>query len=419
MILSLLYNLSIHAMGLGIKVISKFNKKMQLFTTGREDIFDKISKKLENNKKSIAWFHCASLGEFEQAKPVIESFKNQFPDFKIFLTFFSPSGYEVRKNEPIADYIFYLPLDTKSNAKRFVELIQPKVALFVKYEFWPNYIQELKRLQIKTISFSTILRKDQVFFRWYGGFYRNVLRSFDAIFVQNETSKKLLQSIDYKPVYLGGDTRFDQVIKICEKAKKNTLVEKFKGENLLLVIGSSWLSDMEVLYPIINAEHKNLKFVIAPHNIKEDEIAKMKETIGLKTIVYSALTEENSQEHKVLIIDNYGLLSSLYGYADFAYIGGGFNKGLHNTLEAATFGIPLFFGKDETNKKFQEATDLLKIESASEVENKEELKEKFTLLLYNSEERERKGKLASDYVKKKAGATHLIMKYMNTLINKN
>ena len=416
MIASLLYDFSVKLMSIGINSVGLFHKKTGLFVQGRKNIFQKIDLKLEGNASPIAWFHCASLGEFEQAKPVMQAFKKEFPEYKLFLTFFSPSGYEVRKNDATADYIFYLPLDTKSNAEKFMKLVSPKIAFFVKYEFWPNYLKTLRKNNITSISFSTIFRKNQVFFKNYGGFYREVLQCLSYIFVQNEVSTKLLDSIQYKNYELTGDTRFDQVKKICANAKKNDIVEKFKGKNQLLVIGSSWLSDMEVLYPLINAENKDLRVVIAPHNIKIGEIKEMQNSIRLKSTRYSEASLDYISESEVLIIDNYGMLSSLYQYADVAYIGGAFNKGLHNTLEAATFGIPIFFGKDETNKKFQEAMDLVAIGAAEEVTTKEDASEKINVLLENELEKNRIGDLSKAYVHEKSGATNRIIEYMKQIL---
>ncbi|MDN5212494.1 glycosyltransferase N-terminal domain-containing protein [Fulvivirgaceae bacterium BMA12] len=410
----LLYNFLIQIYGLSIRLASLFNTKAKLFVAGRKNLFDDLSDTFKNHKTPIAWFHCASLGEFEQGRPVMEALKEQMPGYKILLTFFSPSGYEVRKNYQGADFIYYLPLDTGRNARRFIQITQPGIAFFVKYEFWHNYIQELKKQRIPIISFSTIFRADQLFFKPWGGFYRDILRNISHIFVQNDASLQLLKKINIKQASIAGDTRFDRVWKICQQVNTIEKVADFKGDNKLMVIGSSWPEDMEVLVPIIN-KNKEVKFIIAPHEIRDSDIKSFENELQHPTIRFSSLNNGEGNRYQVLIIDNVGMLSSLYQFGEFAYIGGGFGKGLHNILEAATFGLPIFFG-NKSYAKFQEARDLIELQGAFAIADTSELSVIFDKL-YNQPTVWSKTRAANfDYIKQNVGATQKILDHCQNLL---
>jgi 3-deoxy-D-manno-octulosonic-acid transferase len=428
---AILYNLFIYAYQFIIWLVSPFNKKAKLWIEGRSSMFDsrysmfenltvktehRTSKNEHQNPKT-AWFHCASLGEFEQGRPVIENFKEIFPDYKIVLTFFSPSGYEVRKNYAGADFICYLPSDTPANAQDFIEKINPSIAFFVKYEFWYNYLRILHEKQILVISFSAIFRPNQVFFKWYGGFYRNILTYFDHIFVQNQSSLELLQSIGIQNVTVGGDTRFDRVKQISDARKSLPVIEQFKDGKPLLIIGSCWQEDFAVIAPFLNNFAKDLKVIIAPHEIHEEEIESWRKELKSKSIRYSEISADtfftNPQPliPNTLFIDNIGMLSSLYQYADFAWIGGSYGKGLHNILEAATFGLPIFFG-NKNYKKFQEAVDLERLTGAKAIENTEEFALEFEKLYDDLELRKQKSDIIKKYVQDNLGGTDKIINYV-------
>jgi 3-deoxy-D-manno-octulosonic-acid transferase len=382
--LHLLYNFLIHAYSFTISIIAPFNSKAKFWVEGRKNIFELLgSASLTNlGSTSLAWFHCASLGEFEQGRPVIEAFRVKYPAYKILVTFFSPSGYEIRKNYTGADFIFYLPADTPKNAKKFIEIVKPSIVFFVKYEFWRNYLTELEKQHIPVISFSAIFRPNQLFFKSYGGFYREILTKFKHILVQNQESFDLLKSINIQQITLAGDTRFDRVKQIVD-AKSGTpaeaiqIVKDFKVNRQVFMVGSAWQTDMEVLIPLMNLlkNDSNLTFVIAPHELHREEINAWQKQIESKSICFSEVkTDTKLIDYQVLIIDNIGMLSSLYQYADFAFIGGSFGKGLHNILEAATFGMPIFFG-NKAYHKFQEAVDLVKQGGAYAIESTDVLGE--------------------------------------------
>jgi 3-deoxy-D-manno-octulosonic-acid transferase len=413
-----IYKAGIFLFGKAITVASLFNPKARLLKKGRSRTFEGLQQAFESNQRPVAWFHCASLGEFEQARPVIESFREQYPDFKILLTFFSPSGFEVRKNYPLADFIVYLPADTAHNATRFVSIVKPAIAFFVKYEFWHFYLKELKAAGVPVISFSAIFRPDQVFFKNWGGFYRKILTNFDHIFVQNKESVKLLADIHITNVTLAGDTRFDRVKTIVDNRKEIKEAAAFKNDQQLLAVGSSWPEDMDVLVPFINNFSSPLKIIIAPHEIHDKQIENLRKRINRKTILFSETTKTDPAEADVLIIDNIGMLSSLYQYAEFAWIGGAFGKGLHNILEAATYGMPVFFGPNFG--KFQEANDLIKQGAAFTVSNTNDFETLFNKL-YNDEKKLRQvSGIAAAYVKSRTGATQMVLDYVVTLsLNQN
>ncbi|CAM3799534.1 3-deoxy-D-manno-octulosonic acid transferase [Flavobacterium cucumis] len=386
---------------------------MKLFIDGRKSVFQNLTDKIKTLDNTI-WFHAASLGEYEQGLPVIEAVKKQFPNHKIVVTFFSPSGYEVRKNNTVADVTVYLPLDTISNAKRFIELVHPEMVFFIKYEYWPNYLNELKKQQIKTYLISGILRENQAFFKWYGGFYRNALKTFDYFFVQNESSKTLLQSIGFNNVKVSGDTRFDRVVSILERDNSLDFIEQFKDNKTTIVIGSSWPKDESLLVNYINQSSDNVKFIIAPHNIKSEQIQELKNSISKKTILFSDVeTRLNAslQENNVFIIDTIGILTKIYSYADIAYVGGGFgNPGVHNILEPATFGVPVVIGPNYSH--FAEAKALVNMEGCISIQNQSQLNETFDLLLHNEDERLEKGHICSTFVQMNKGVTQTIMNHI-------
>lgn len=393
-----------------LKFVALFSPKMKLFVDGRKSVFQTLADKIQTSDKMI-WFHAASLGEYEQGLPVIEAIKQQFPNHKIVVTFFSPSGYEVRKNNTFADVTVYLPLDTISNAKQFIELVHPEMAFFIKYEYWPNYLNELKKQQIKTYLISGILRENQAFFKWYGGFYRNALKTFDYFFVQNESSKTLLQSIGFNNVKVSGDTRFDRVVSILERDNSLDFIEQFKNNKTTIVIGSSWPKDEALLVNYINQSSDDVKFIIAPHNIKSEQIQELKNAITKKTILFSEKDNVNLSDSNVFIIDTIGILTKIYSYADIAYVGGGFgNPGVHNILEPATFGVPVVIGPNFSH--FAEATALVNMEGCISIQNQTELNEAFDLLLHNEDERLEKGHICSTFVQMNKGATQTIMHHI-------
>ena len=397
-----------------LKIVTLFSPKIKLFVDGRKSIFQTLADKIKLSDKTI-WFHAASLGEYEQGLPVIEAIKQQFPSHKIVVTFFSPSGYEVRKNNTVADVTVYLPLDTISNAKQFISLVHPEMAFFIKYEYWPNYLNELKKQQIKTYLISGILRENQAFFKWYGGFYRNALKTFDYFFVQNESSKKLLQSIGFNNVKVSGDTRFDRVVSILERDNSLDFIEQFKDNKTTIVIGSSWPKDESLLINYINQSSDDVKFIIAPHNIKQEQIQELKNAITKKIVLFSENVETRHalslQEYSVFIIDTIGILTKIYSYADIAYVGGGFgNPGVHNILEPATFGVPVVIGPNYSH--FAEATALVNMEGCISIQNQIQLNEAFDLLIRNEDERLEKGHICSTFVQMNKGATQTIMNHI-------
>lgn len=409
-----LYNLIILLASQIVKLLALFSPKMKLFVNGRKEVFPILQSKINANDKTI-WFHAASLGEYEQGLPVIEKIKEKFPNHKIIVTFFSPSGYEVRKNNTVADATVYLPLDTKSNAKKFIKTINPELVFFIKYEYWPNYLNELKKLQIKTYLISGIFRENQAFFKWYGGFYKNALKTFEYFFVQNDSSKKLIQSIGFNNVKVSGDTRFDRVVSILERDNSLDFIENFKDNKTTIVIGSSWPKDENLLVEYINKSSDEIKFIIAPHNIKAEQIQELKKSITKKTILFSDVQTRHAlslPENNVFIIDTIGILTKIYSYADIAYVGGGFgNPGVHNILEPATFGVPIVIGPNYSH--FAEATALVHQEGCVSISNQNELNEAFDNLIFNEDIRHEKGHICSTFVQMNKGATNVVLKQIN------
>jgi len=405
--MSFLYNLSIFFYSILIRLASPFNQKASQIREGRKRVFTELPNKI-NHDRPIIWVHCASLGEFEQGRPLIEAIKKQHPNYQIFLTFFSPSGYEIRKNYELADYIFYLPADTKSNARKLIEQVNPEIVFFIKYEFWFHYIKELKRQNIPLYLISSIFRENQLFFQnspW-GKWYRKMLFNFEHFFVQDKQSVELLESIGLKNVTQAGDTRFDRVAEIARKGKMIPLVEKFKNNQQLVVAGSTWKPDEELLIEYIHA-HPDIKFVIAPHETKRVNIDRLINLLKTPVVCYTEATEETVKNNQVLIVDTIGLLSSIYQYADLAYIGGGFGVGIHNTLEAAIFGMPIVFGP--TYLKFNEAMTMVKLQVAFPVNNYSELKTILESLLSDKEKRERIIKECTNFTNQNLGATQIII----------
>ena len=402
-----LYNIGIKLFGLFVRVFSLFNEKARLFIKGRTNIFQKMQASLRAEKH--VWFHFASLGEFEQGRPVLEQIKNQYPQKKIVITFFSPSGYEVRKNYALADGVFYLPLDTAKNAGELVRIINPELVIFTKYEYWYHYFKRLNELNIPLIMISAIFRPGQIFFKPYGSLHRKILGFVNFFYVQNKESKNLLGSIGIPNAEVSGDTRFDRVAEHAEAPKNIEAVKQFCGTSPVLIAGSTWPEDERKLAGLVNA-NTDWKFIIAPHEISSKHIDDIM-TLIPSAVKYSSL-KKSDYSAQVLIIDNIGLLSSIYQYGIIAYIGGGFGAGIHNTLEAAAFGLPVIFGPKY--EKFQEAKDLIDIQAAISVQNQEELEAAFLQFSPSS----KAGTIARDYVMAKKGATDQIMaglaKYLRT-----
>lgn len=412
--MSVLYNLIIRIVSVLFSIAALFHTKAKQFVTGRKNLFSQLENDF-SNQPNVIWVHCASLGEFEQGRPLIECIKEYHPTYKILLTFFSPSGYEVQKNYQHADYVYYLPWDVPKNAKRFVAIVQPVAAIFIKYEFWYNYCHELKQQHVPILSVSSIFRKEQLFFKPYGKFYQRILFMFSYFFVQNDVSIKLLHSIGLDNCMLAGDTRFDRVNQIVKQGTEIPVAEKFKDGQKLMVVGSCWQEDMDVLAPFINENFYQAKFIIAPHEITDDFINSIEESVMVKSIRFSKATAtDDLSEYQVLIIDNIGMLSRLYRYGEFAYVGGGFGKGLHNILEAACYGVPIFFG-NKNYDKYEEANELIMRGGAFEVSDYTDLRTKYEMI--NLPEN---FLLACDvtkvYVEENLGATDKIMDYLKTIL---
>jgi 3-deoxy-D-manno-octulosonic-acid transferase len=407
-----------------MRVAALFSPKVKLGLKGREGQMKALAATLPGLilDRPVAWFHAASLGEFEQGRPVMEEMKKEFPDHFILLTFFSPSGYEIRKNYGGADYVCYMPLDTAENAQTFIAIIRPEIVFFIKYEFWYNHLHALRNSGAHILSFSTIFRKGQIFFRPYGGFYRKMLGCFDHLFVQNEESLRLLEQIQIDHCSVAGDTRFDRVSSIASGIRQMPEITAFLQNTPCLVAGSVWEADMEVLVPALNEIDRPLKAIIAPHEIKKESMEQWRKSLKGKSMLYSDYRRAFDSTAGILpfdylIIDNIGMLSSLYSYCHIAYIGGAFGAGLHNTLEAATFGVPILFGNKKYGK-FQEATDLVREGSAKAVADKNEVKGHLTQWLDNPEKRKELGLISKRYVTSRTGATALVMEKVRELLAK-
>ena len=402
-----MYNIVIYIYLIGVAIASCFNKKVKKMWAGERQALKVLREKVDPNARYI-WFHAASLGEFEQGRPLMEYLRKTHPEYKILLTFFSPSGYEVRKNYEGADIICYLPLDTIRNARRFLRSIKPVMAFFIKYEFWYNYLHILQHRGVPTYSVSSIFRPDQIFFQWYGKGYGRVLKCFTHFFVQNIESKNLLGKLDIHDVEVVGDTRFDRVLQIKEASKQLPIVEKFtENTSKVFIAGSSWLPDEEVFLKYFNL-HKDWKLIVAPHVIGEDHLAQIFELLkGRRVVRYTEATEENVKEAEVLIIDCFGLLSSIYHYGTISYVGGGFGVGIHNVLEAAVWDIPVIFGPN--NKRFQEAQGLIMAGGGFEINDYQSFRD--LMMRFETDEMflQTSKKHAGEFVKGRAGATEKIM----------
>lgn len=399
------YNIGIFFYSLGVFVCSLFNEKVRKMRHGERAAIRLLREKVDPEARYI-WFHAASLGEFEQGRPLMEEVRKRHPEYKILLTFFSPSGYEVRKNYEGADIICYLPLDTIGNARRFLRTVRPVMAFFIKYEFWYNYLHILRHRGIPTYSVSSIFREGQIFFRWYGRHYAGVLRCFTHFFVQNEESRRLLNKIGITAVDVVGDTRFDRVLQIKQKARRLPIVDAFTGKGKVFVAGSSWAPDEDIFIPYFN-EHKDWRLIIAPHVISENHLQQIEQKCQGKVVRYTKTTPEDASLADVLIIDCFGLLSSIYGYAQLTYVGGGFGVGIHNLLEAAVWNVPVIFGPN--NQRFQEAQDLKQLKGGFQIDEMGD----FSTLMQNFADHPNAlaeaGNAAGKYVESLVGASEKIL----------
>lgn len=402
----LLYNIAISAYETIVRVCSPFHEKAGLWTRGRKDIFRRMKEAIPVNER-IVWVHAASLGEFEQGRPVIEAIRNEHPEYRILLTFFSPSGYEIRKNYDKADYIFYLPSDRPSNVRKFLDIVNPEIVIFVKYEYWLNFLTELRRRNIRTFIISSIFRSNSIFFKAVGGAWRNILGCFETIFVQDDNSRGLLSDIGYDSVVVAGDTRFDRVAQIASQARKIEQIEQFRQGCRIMVAGSTWGPDEDILIPLINA-HPDIRFIIAPHEMNEERISRIEREVGGGAVRYTRFDAGKASGSQVLILDTVGILSSVYGCATWSYIGGGFGVGIHNTLEAATFGLPVAFGPNYS--KFKEARDLVALGAARPVGTYDELEKWFSELVCDETLLASTSAKSREYTRSHQGATQTIMR---------
>lgn len=384
---------------------------MKLGVEGRAKIFRILQNSVKKEDKTF-WFHCASLGEYEQGLPVFKELRKSNPNHKIILTFFSPSGYEIRKNTEVADLVVYLPMDTQSNATRFLDLVHPELTIFVKYDIWPNFLLEINKRNLKAILISAAFRKNQSFFKWYGEMMRKALSAFEHIFVQDKNSETLLKTINFNNITIAGDTRFDRVSDQLNQDNSLPFIEAFKGKNLCIVIGSSWPEDEELLIEFINNNtFENVKFIIAPHNIKTNQINNLQSRLKVKTVLYSEMNDENLADYTVFIIDTIGLLTKIYSYADIAYVGGAMgNTGLHNILEPAVFGVPIIIGKN--HEKFPEAKQMIEHAGVVSIANYEDLNKALINLINSDSNRKELGQSNAQFIAKHKGAVVQIINYL-------
>lgn len=410
----ILYNLAIYITSFFLPVIALFNAKVSLFVNGRKSVLTELKKHI-TDKDSTIWIHAASLGEYEQGLPIVEKLKAEYPTFKIVVSFFSPSGYEVIKQSATADLVTYLPLDTAHNVKRFIKLLQPKIAIFIKYEIWPNMLKELQNKGIPILLISAIFKNDQTYFKWYGGFMRDALERFSHFFIQDSESEKLLNSIGIHNTTITGDTRFDRVSEILQQNNRLEFMDNFTQNNSCFVMGSTWPEDEELLVAYINASSHEMKYVIAPHNIVPKEIARLQHQIKKRTVLLSEISENSPVDPEVIIVDTIGLLTKIYSYADIAYVGGAFTAGgLHNTLEPAVFGIPVIIGPNYTG--FKEAEELVKLRgifTVSDIAEFTRLADKFIL---DSDFRTETGSINTSYISNNKGASIQVMNHIRTLL---
>jgi 3-deoxy-D-manno-octulosonic-acid transferase len=409
--LSFIYNIGIHVTRLGLRCVAPFNKKIKKGVVGRSNTFKILEKKINKNDKTL-WFHCASLGEYEQGLPVFKELKSHYNTHKIVLSFFSPSGYEIRKNSPVADIVVYLPMDTKNNAKRFIDLINPELTVFVKYDIWPNFLNQLKKRKSRAILISAAFRETQSYFKFYGKQLRQALFTFEHIFTQNEGSKKLLHSINYNQVTVSGDTRFDRVFSQLELDNSLDFIETFKDNKLCVVAGSTWPEGEDILANYINNNAtKDVKFIVAPHNIKLSQIRGFQNKLNVKSILFSEKENEALKKANVFIVDTIGVLSKIYSYADIAYVGGAIgNIGLHNTLEPAVFGVPIIIGKNHS--KFPEAKAMIDNGGMFSIANQIEFDNTLTQLLNISDFRKKCGSKNLEFINQNKGAVIQILDYL-------
>ena len=406
--MNIFYNLGIYLYSLAVKLVARRNPKAKLMTEGHKTLFEDLKSKVIKGEEYI-WIHSSSLGEFEQGRPIIEKIKAKNPQAKILLTFFSPSGYTVRKDYPLADVVSYLPFDLPRNVKRFLDMVNPKMVIFIKYEFWGNYLTELHKRSIPTYIVSAIFRNNQIFFKPYGGMFRRMLKYYEHLFVQDKASEELLKSIGVDSVTVAGDTRFDRVAEIASQAKELPLFEEFSKDSFVMVVGSSWQADEDVYVDYFNS-HPELKLIIAPHEINNSHIEHIKSKIKRPILFYSQSEGENPAEYDCLVVDCFGLLSSIYRYGDIAYIGGGFGAGIHNVPEAAVYGIPVIFGPNF--KKFKEACNLIERGGSFAISSKEEYNE-IMQKLSDEDFRCEAGKIAGEYINCNTGATTHILNMLS------
>ncbi|MGD9978853.1 MAG: 3-deoxy-D-manno-octulosonic acid transferase [Bacteroidales bacterium] len=400
-----LYNTFIRFYYLLVYFTSPFNQKARYWIQGRKNIWNRIKETVEPSSK-IVWVHCSSLGEFEQGRPVIEAIRLKMPEAKILLTFFSPSGYEIRKNYSCADYIFYLPLDTRVNARKLIKFAKPSMAIFIKYEFWYHYLNELRKANVSTYLVSANFRPDQVFFKWYGSWYRKFLKNFTYFFVQNQQSMDLLATIGFKNVNVAGDTRFDRVTKIAQEAKSIPLIESFVEGHKVLVAGSTWPKDEELILPLVS-RFPELKIIIVPHEVTDVHVADIISKLSVPAVRFTKTHYDEISHATILVVDTVGLLSSIYRYGHIAYIGGGFGVGIHNTLEAAAYGIPVIFGPNY--QKFQEAKDLIACKAGFSINTVDELIDLLNMLLIDENSYRESANNAKQFVNLGVGATSKII----------
>jgi 3-deoxy-D-manno-octulosonic-acid transferase len=402
----LLYNTGISTYNLLLQVASIFNAKARLFCKGRQNLLARIKSEIEKDPRPKIWIHCASLGEFEQGRPLLESLKRRYPGRSIVLTFFSPSGYEARKTYRYADHVFYLPLDTKKNAKQFVSCVQPELALFVKYEFWYHYLNTLHQHHIPAVLFSAVFQQRQPFFKWYGSLFRSMLHLYKQIFVQDTTSKELLENIGVAHVQIAGDTRFDRAAEVLELEKTFHTIEEFKQDNRLIIAGSTWPADDVLIHKLLSKLPRNYKLLIAPHQIEASNIARL-ETLFARDCCLWAVDEDTLREKRVCIVHTMGQLSYLYRYADIVWVGGGFTRsGIHNVIEPAVFGAPIFFGP--RFHKYNEAVAMIEAGAAKSVSKASAL----AAAISNEEQLQRMGQNAQQFVQQHLGATKIITDYL-------
>ncbi len=404
-----MYQIFICLYTVGVFIVSLFREKARKMWRGERDAFKILKQKVDPHARYL-WFHASSLGEFEQGRPIMERLRKEHPEYRILLTFFSPSGYEVRKDYEGADIICYLPLDTYFWARKFLNMVNIQVAFFIKYEFWWNYLRLLQHRNIPVYSVSSIFRPKQIFFRWYGHDYRRVLKCFTRFFVQNEISRQLLATLGISNVDITGDTRFDRVIQIKSQARKLPVIEDFKQDGRVFIAGSSWLPDEEIFIRYFNA-HKEWKLIVAPHLIGNDRIQQILSLLQCDAVRYTEATEENVKDVRCLIINCFGLLSSIYGYGDVTYIGGGFGVGIHNVLEAAVWGVPVIFGPN--NQRFQEAQGLLASGGGHQIDSYSDFERIMDGYCADDSLRKADGEKSALYVNSKAGATDRILSAVN------